>query len=861
MNTLGRLTKTSWHVPVGLVLWVLLLYANSLGNSFHYDDSHSLVDNPSVRSLANVGQFFVDPGSFSALPTARMYRPLLLLTYAVNHALGGYDAFGYHLFNVLLHAVNACLVWLLARRVLSGHTTALTTALLFATHPVCSEPVNYVSSRSTSLATLFVLLAVLVVVDGARRPGWRHHAMLCVLAVGALLSKSVGIVLLPVAVLWLWLLGPGSIASWALLAGPTAVAFGYILSTRTIVGKALLEPVRTPAIQVATQLKAIPFYAYTNLMPVQLSVEPQFFAASGFFSLVPMLALALSICMAAAVWVLRRMCPAAAFGAGWFAVTLAPSSIVPLNVLVNEHRLYLPLVGGVILASALLGAAGARLRPFAPALLAIWMLLIWQRNGDWTSEQTIWWDAANKGPAMPRVHVNLGKGYLQAERYEEAIAASRRGLELDADIALAHYNIGTSYMSLKRYEEAVASFQAALELQPGMMEALNNLANVYQHQGRYEAAIEMFREALLQSDWSQLHHNLGVVFLSAELPDSSVAHFQKAYDADRSDRETMVGLVRAMIKAERLQSAQRLLNRELHKTPGNEELLRLLGSAQMGLGHDREALKTFLRGGMSVADAHLRIGSTARERHDWRRAREQYAAGLQQAPEDARLLDGLGTVSVAENDWQSALELFRQAAQKDPALASSFRNIGLVNLHHGRLTEARAALERARDLDDSDGKTWELLARAYAQQGLLKKATAGYRRAIEIAPARADLYHNLAMVHQSEGQLREAERLYGEAIQRNPAQAQARYNLGALLLESKRWKDAVIVIEELVRLAPDYADAYVNLANAHIRLGNHRAATQAYERFLQVHQKSDAIHDKVRQQLEVLHEGLEQNPD
>jgi protein O-GlcNAc transferase len=123
------------------------------------------------------------------------------------------------------------------------------------------------------------------------------------------------------------------------------------------------------------------------------------------------------------------------------------------------------------------------------------------------------------------------------------------------------------------------------------------------------------------------------------------------------------------------------------------------------------------------------------------------------------------------------------------------------------------------------------------------------------------LYHNLAMVHQSEGQLREAERLYGEAIQRNPAQAQARYNLGALLLESKRWKDAVIVIEELVRLVPDYADAYVNLANAHIRLGNHRAAAQAYERFLQVHQKSDAIHDKVRQQLEVLHEGLEQNPD
>lgn len=847
----------SWKVPVGLALWVFILYANTLGNNFHYDDTHSLIDNTSVRSLGNVGRFFLDPGSFSAMPDARMYRPLLLVTYAVNYAIDGYDAFGYHLFNVLLHAANACLVWHVARRVLGGHGTALTAALLFATHPVVSESVNYVSSRSTSLAALFVLGAVIALVDGSRRPSWRHHAALTVLAAAALLSKSVGVVLLPAAALWLWLLGPGTRASWTLLVGPAVAAGAYVMGTRVIVGKALFEPVRTLGIQVATQLKAIPFYAYTNLMPAHLSVEPQFFEAPGVLGLVPLLALALTICMAAAVVVLRRMCPAAAFGAGWFAVTLAPSSVVSLNVLVNEHRLYLPLVGGVLLAGALLGSAGARLRAFAPALLAVWAVLVWQRNGDWVSEETIWLDAARKGPAMPRVHVNLGKGYLESERYEEAIVASRRGLALDPDISLAHYNIGTAYLSLERYEEAVASFEAALELQPGMMEALNNLGNSYQHQGRYELAIDTFREALAAYEWSQLHHNLGAAFLAAGSIDSALAHFQSAFDLTPADRETTEGLARALIKAERLQSAQRLLVGALREAPDDEELLRLLASAQMGMDRDHEALATFRRSGLTAAEAHLRIAGAARERHIWRRAREHYEAGLETAPEDARLLDGLGTVLVAEGEWRSALVLFRRAAEQDPVLATSFRNIGLVNLHHHRLSEALAALERARDLDTDDGKTWELLGRAYALGERRSEAIAAYDRAIELQPARAELFHNLAVLHEANGQMKEAERLYRKAIRRDPEQEKALYNLGYLLLEQERWAEAVTVIEDLLEKAPGQVLAYVNLANAYLNLGDAEGAIEAYERFLILYNDDDDTRRKVQRQLLLLRETLD----
>jgi len=848
---------TTWKVPVGLVLWVFILYANSLGNSFHYDDTHSLVDNPSVRTLGNVARFFVDPGTFSAMPDARMYRPLVLVTYAVNHALGGYEPFGYHLFNVLLHAINACLVWSLARRVLGKHPTALAAALLFATHPVVSEPVNYVSSRSTLLAALFVLTAMVVLVDGARRPSWRHHAALTGLTFAALMGKSVGVVLLPAAALWMWVLGPGGTRSWLLLLGPAAAVSAYMVSTRAIVGKALLEPVRTHVIQLATQLKAIPFYAYTNLMPAHLSVEPQFFEASQLLAPVPVLSLALVTCMAAAVIVLRRTCPAAAFGAGWFAVTLAPSSIVPLNVLVNEHRLYLPLVGGTLLAGALLGAAGARRRALAPALLMVWAVLVWQRNSDWASEETIWLDAAHKGPAMPRVHVNLGKGYLESGRYDEAIAASRRGLALDPDLALAHYNIGTAYLNQEHYEEAIASFEAALELQPAMMEALNNLGNAYQHQKRYDRSIEIFRLALAQSDWSQLHHNMGAAFLAAGQADSSAAHFQQAHDAEPEDRETLTGLARALIQAERLQHAQSLLNRALSQSPGDPDLLRLLALAQVGLGHDGEALATYRSAGLPPAEAHLHIGESARQRHDWSRARQNFELGLAAAPEDARLLDGLGTVLVAEGDWLAAIELFRRAATQDAKLASAFRNIGLVNLHHRRLLEALAALERARDLDPADGKMWELLARALEMSGRRTEAMGAYRRAIAEQPERAVLYHNLGQLHQESGQMRQAEVLYRQAIERNPAELQSLSNLGYLLLEQERWEEGATMLEGLLQKAPGQVEAHINVASAYLNLGESKKAAAAYDRFLELYDTEDDTRRKVQRQLQLLRENLD----
>lgn len=850
--------RTGW-TACALVAGVLALYANSLGHGFHYDDGHSLVDNEAVRTLGNTGRFFVDPGAFSAMPEARMYRPLLLLTYALNHAVGGDRPFGYHLVNVLLHAANAGLLWLLARRLLGSSGTALAAALLFATHPAISETVDYVSARSSSLAALFVLGGLLVVVAGAPGARARQHVALTGLAALALLAKSEGIALLPLAALCL-LQTRAQVRAWTLLAGPAVAAVAYVAGTRQIIGKAFLEPVRSAAVQLGTQVKAIPFYAHTCLMPVRLSIEPQFTEAHGVSAAVAA-SLALCACLAGAVVVLRRLCPAAASGAAWFAVTLAPSSVVPLNVLVNEHRLYLPLAGGAILAAALLGAAGQRRRWFLPALLALWVALVVQRNGDWASEEAIWGDAVRKGPGMPRALVNLGKAYLEDGRYDEAIAASQRALALDPGLARAHYNIGTAHLQQRQYEEAVASYERALELEPHLMEALNNLGNAFKEQGLYWRAIEHYRRALGVFDHASLHHNLGSAFLAAGEADSAVAHFERARLLGSDNRETVEGLARALRQGERLAAAAQLLSRSLRRWPDDAELLALLGATQAALGHDGEALAAYRRAGLSEADARLRLGEGAQVRDDWARAMAQYKAGLEAAPADARLHDALGTARYALNDRDGALAAYRRAAELDPTFASAFRHIGLVYLRHHRVTEALAALERARDLEGgAAGPTWELLARAYADAGRPREAIAAYGRALELEPGRAEVYHNLAALLETTGAFARAEGLYRDAIERDPRFAQAHFNLGHLLLEQRRYAEAAQWIEKAIALEPGSAEAYVNLASACLNLGRHGAAAAAYERFLELHPADDELRRKVVRQLELLRAGRKSSP-
>ena len=844
-----RALSPSSRAWIAIAALAMLTYHNTFGNSFHFDDLHSIVDNPHIRSLENIPRFFVDPGTFSAVSDAAMYRPLLLVTYALNHAIGGDGTLGYHAFSLLLHVANAGLVYLLAWRLLRCRRTALLCGVLFAVHPVLSEPVNYISSRSSLLSTLFFLLAFVQFHAATVRSVSRWHRLGVVLLLAAALARKSIAATLPAVMAVHLLTGRRPCKPWGTVAAAAVLDAAYLLWSRGIIGRAMLDPVRDVAVQWATQLKAGPFYALTAMLPVRLSVEPQFAVATGFGDVEVVIAALAVVSFSVAIRRGTRRMPVAVLGVAWAGVTLLPSALVPLNVLVNEHRLYLPMVGAVL-------ALGALLRPLrrvdaaVVAVVALALLTV-ERNSVWLNEESLWADAVRKGPQMARPYVNLGKAFLEdpGDRLQESIDASRRALAIDTQLPRAHYNIGTAYLRRGQRELAMASFRRALEGNPGLMEAHVNLGVTLKELGRHREAQDSFRQALRLADYAAVHHNLGSAFLAALQPDSAAVHFRAAIARDADRKVSYEGLAKSLrLGGRHRQEALEVLRQASVRWPRDTGLLVLRGDVQAEMGDEDAAAQAYRTADLDEVSVRLRLGAAARKRGDWKGARRHYEAAEEHSGTDARVANALGEVLLFEGRTFEALASFRRAARLDSSLVGAYVNIGLTHLRHGgRTLEAVAALERAVALSSGSSQAWGLLGWAYDQKEDTAAAVLAYSRAIELAPGNAEQYHRLGMIYQRRGIWSEAERLYEQALVRKVDLTQTHFNLGFVYLEQGRYERAVEKNEKVLELDPASVDACVNLASAWLGLGERERAMAAYERALAL--MADDAGDPRREQI------------
>lgn len=466
-----------------LVCCVSLLYVNSLNNAFQYDDLHSIVENPHIRDVGNIVDYFTDATYFSRDKDKGMYRPLLLASLALNYAWGGYETHSYHLVNIAIHGLCVLCVWSILLQLKRPPCMALLGALLFAVHPLCSEPVNYISSRSELLAALGALAALMLyMLNGERRSLLLATFSVLLFALG-LFSKSIAIVL----PLWLiaWDRQRGERWNWMRYAPYAGVAAIYLLMVRSFLERAVFsEPVRTWHIQLATQLKALVYYVYLVVTPLFLSVDHAFTESSLAEPLVWFCAAAI---VSALYFFYRLRGEYLGFVLGMSA--LLPTLVVPLNVLVNEHRLYLPVAG---LAIALSGLRRLERVPNlglgAPLCIALWFVLTMQRNSVWQDESTLWRDVAEKNPQSARSYIYLGNIARSTGDAPKALLHYGRALENDPHSAVARAGLAAAYQDLGQFDKAIRAFEMALEEQPNMVDLHYSLGRVLQQAERYSEA-------------------------------------------------------------------------------------------------------------------------------------------------------------------------------------------------------------------------------------------------------------------------------------------------------------------------------------------------------------------------------------
>jgi len=435
---------------------VLAAWLPSLDASFQFDDLDVIVADTRVQSLA---------AWWHSMPAI---RPLLRLSYALNHALGAGPQ-GFRVVNVLVHAASACLALLLLEALglrcglapARARTAALVAALLFALHPAQTEAVTYICGRSSSLSGLFALASLYAwsrSFEGAAERTRRTLAF--ALALAALATKETAIVL-PLAMA-LWALLPDAQAQAirrrqlrsALACAAVLGAAGLLLLALTPyadIARASLAR-RGPWQELLAGTQALGWLLGQVAMPWRLDVDPDLppLLHAGAGTLATLAAVALALAGAAAG---ARRWPAASFAVLWFALWLLPALLLPRADIANDRQLYLSLLGPAWLAGWLVaggwrsaGVEGPRAATAGAVALAVAAMaglatLSVLRNRVYATEVSFWEATARASPGKARVFNNLGYAYAQACRDDEARTAFEQALRLDAGQLRARGNL------------------------------------------------------------------------------------------------------------------------------------------------------------------------------------------------------------------------------------------------------------------------------------------------------------------------------------------------------------------------------------------------------------------------------------
>jgi tetratricopeptide (TPR) repeat protein len=669
---IARPEPVVWYAAA-LVVAGLLVYANSFGGPFLFDDFGSIVRNTSIRDLTNLRALFT-----TADATAVSGRWLANLSYALNYAAGGLNVTGYHVVNLALHLACAVLFFAVVRRTLdaAGWSTAdrrpgissvelaFAIALVWTVHPLISEVVLYLSERTESMMTICYMLTLYSSVRAAGSPHAARWLSLGVIScVAGVLCKEV-MVTAPFTVVVYdrvylfsslrdafqarWRFYAGLALTWVILAGS-------MLSHGSISSGGFQSAQTTTWTYVMNQTVIVTRYLRLVVWPRPLVLYYGWTRALALADVWPYAVFLVMLIIAAAIVFFRW--PRYGFAAAWTIITLSPSSsLAKIAAEVGaERRMYLPLMGIVTLAivgAALLlrarasesparGAPSSSGRVLLGAAVAIAMVLgtsTFLRARDYSSSLAMA-RTILAGWESPSAHQLLGQELAAAGQRDDAIAELRRALP---EATPARYFLGTELVNAGQYDEGIDQLHEFIRLEPTI------------------APVKTARMLLARA------------YVATQRWPEAVAELNAIASADPDDR-TVQGV-----------------------------------------------LANVLAGQQKFADAV-----------------PHYEAYIKATPRDANAWTGLGVALISLGKREEALSAFRQAVTIDPGNAPFRLNLARILLNTGSAAEAASEAAAAIAIAPNEPAGYEVLGRVLAIQGKRDEARRSLERALQIDPSYA----------------------------------------------------------------------------------------------------------------------------
>lgn len=563
-------TKLSVNLQsVIFIIFIIILgsvvYFNSLGGAFIWDDAGLVKNNVYLKSWSNLPQIFTQNIWAGIGEGSCVYRPLQMVTYLADYSLWNLDPRPYHLTNMLLHILAALSLYWFVNILFNHRLLALFSGLLFVCHPVHTEAVSYISGRADPLVAIFILIAFIFYLKFLNASNLFSWIITLLSFVLALLARENAIIFPALLLVYHYAFKKKlEIKPFLSILG---IAVGYLVF-RLIFKDTLFydTPVASTFLQrLPGFFAALANYVRILFLPLNLHMEYGNIFYS-FLSFPAIIGLGIILFLLFYVFKSKHQDRLVLFSSLWFIVALLPvSNLYPLNAYMSEHWLYLPAIGFcIILAQVFVYLFEKdKIRPLALGLFIFWLFcyshLTIKQNAYWKSELSFYQRTLAHAPSSEKVYynlgnllcargeteqailmylkaielnprytnayINLGGAYIGLGRNEEGIKYCQQALGLDSRLSGAYYNLGGAYYNLGQKDQALKMFQKCIQLNPLHVEAYNNLASGYAEAGNIDEAIKLWDRCVkINPDFTTAHFNLAVFYFQIKKYDLAIKH-------------------------------------------------------------------------------------------------------------------------------------------------------------------------------------------------------------------------------------------------------------------------------------------------------------------------------------------------
>lgn len=710
-----------------------IIYSNTFDSVFQWDDIPNILENKELTDIS----IFSSPSKWLDFNN----RPFSLFTFSLNYYFSKFNVFSFHLVNLIIHLLTGWIIYLLVNFIFSmpllkddpiseySDIFSLFVALIFVAHPIQTQAVTYIVQRMASLAALFYVMSVYFYAKGRlyyinnqiKQKFFLFYFLALLSGILALLSKQ-NAVTFPMAMLLFEFFfirdKENKLFKNYLMISSSIIFFVVIIVITTFE-----LPRETDEISrieyLLTQFTVTIKYFQLLILPIGQNLDYDFPISKTLLDLrvLGSLTAILSVLILGA-WLYGKN-KIISFGIFWFFLTLSvESSIIPIQDVIFEHRLYLPMFGfSLCFVTLVFSLINVKRKKLLTAILSIIILFYgiatYSRNQIWKTRYLLWEDIVKKSPGKSRPNSNFGKQLQNKGKTEEALAHYQKALRIDKDYMEARYNLGLAYFRKGEHGKAVKNLKM---IKPSWIAHLTNHALKLYREKKYILAIEYCNLVLkVQEENVIALHTLGAIDYVHGNTEKAMAYYKKVLVIDPNNVASIQSTAYALYRKGLIEKSVELYNKAITLEPDDENSLKNLGIIYLDSGNLDRAI---------------------------------YYLGLavKSNPENHETLYKLAISWSRKGEYDKSLNYFDQVLEIKPNHIDSLNKIAMIWGAQGELDKAIEYFEKALQINPGSIETLNNLGIGWYKKGNYEKAIECFKKILEIDPAHAGARSNLTKV-------------------------------------------------------------------------------------------------------------------